>query len=90
MSKLFGGGGRLPGSFPRAGILASSPERAKAKEEQLKAIQDREIEAARKRIREAERLRQGRRASILTSSRGVTEPLGTANRPRASTLLGGG
>lgn len=53
---------------------------------------DPDIESARQRQREAERLRAGRRASIITGGQGVTEPLGSVSRPQAggSTLLGGG
>ena len=52
---------------------------------------DPEIEAARKRQRDAERLRSGRRASMITGGKGVTEPLGSVGRPeaRAANLLGG-
>ena len=52
---------------------------------------DPEIEAARKRQRAAERLRTGRRASMITGGKGVTEPLGSVGRPeaRAANLLGG-
>ena len=52
---------------------------------------DPEIEAARQRQREAERLRKGRRASMITGGQGVTEPLGSVGRPeaRAANLLGG-
>lgn len=51
---------------------------------------DPEIGQARKRQQEADRLRKGRRASILTSSRGVEGGLGSVNRPgaRAAQLLG--
>ena len=57
----------------------------------LPTAADPEIEAARQRQREAERLRKGRRASIITGGKGVTEPLGSVSRPeaRASDLLGG-
>lgn len=43
---------------------------------------DVETEAARRRAREEEQRRRGRRASILTSGRGVTDPPKTARRPR--------
>ena len=84
-----GGSVRAPGAFPRAGERIQSKERAKLKKEQLAQLQDRELEEARRRAREAERLRRGRQASIMTSTRGVTEPLGSVDRPRASSLLGG-
>lgn len=94
MSKIgdvFGGGGGGGEAFSLLsrvpGLLETKRARDAAKK---KAEEDRELEGARKRAREAEKLRKGRQASILTSSRGVTEPLGTANRPRASSLLGGG
>ena len=45
------------------------------------------LEAARRQA-EADRLRKGRRSTILTSRRGVEDKLGTVNRPEASTLLG--
>ena len=48
-----------------------------------------QLEEARQRAREEARSRRGRRASILTSGRGITEPLGTTIRPRAAALLGG-
>ena len=70
-------GGRTPDPPP----LPPIPTRA-----------DPEIEEARRREREAQRLRQGRRAQILTSGAGHTAPLGSSNRPtaRAANLLGGG
>ena len=57
----------------------------------LPTATDPEIEAARKRQREAEKLRQGRRTLMLTGGKGVTEPLGSVGRPeaRAATVLGG-
>ena len=80
---LFGGGSSSDemtfGKFLR--------ERFAAKKRRRDEIQ--EDEEARKRAREAEQMRRGRRASILTSGRGVTEPLGSISRPRASSLLGG-
>ena len=53
-----------------------------------------EISAAAEKQRQIELARRGRRASILTSSRGVEDELGVVNRPRATedrqaTLLGG-
>ena len=53
---------------------------------------DPEIESARQREREAQKLRQGRRSQILTSGAGDTAPLGSSSRPtaRAANLLGGG
>ena len=52
---------------------------------------DPEIEAARKRQREQERLRSGRRASIMSGGQGVASPLGVVSRPegRAAELFGG-
>ena len=70
------GGGGIPDPPP----LPPVPTRA-----------DPEIEEARRREREAQRLRQGRRAQILTSGAGDTAPLGSSSRPeaRAAQLLGG-
>lgn len=82
---LFGGGDGDGGSGRIVGLLKNV--RKKRQTDDTGEIQ--ETEAARKRAREAEQLRRGRRASILTSGRGVTEPLGSAQRPRASSLLGG-
>ena len=53
-----------------------------------------EISAAAEKQRQIELARRGRRASILTSSRGIEDELGVVNRPRATedrqaTLLGG-
>ena len=55
---------------------------------------DSEISAAGEKQRQIELARRGRRASILTSSRGIEDELGVVNRPRATedrqaTLLGG-
>lgn len=57
----------------------------------LPTRKDPEIEAARKRQQQADKLRRGRRSSILTGGQGVTEPLGAVNRPeaRSAELLGG-
>ena len=53
--------------------------------------EDPEISAARKKQRATELRRKGRRSTILTSGRGITDPLGTVSRPEARTseLLGG-
>ena len=53
-----------------------------------------EISAAAEKQRQIELARRGRKASILTSSRGIEDELGIVNRPRATedrqaTLLGG-
>ena len=48
---------------------------------------DPEIETERRRTLVANKLRKGRRSTILTSSAGVQDPV-NASRPRASTLLG--
>ena len=70
-------GGRLPDTPPLPPITTRD---------------DPEIEAARQREREAQRLRSGRRSQILTSGAGDTAPLGSSSRPaaRAANLLGGG
>lgn len=49
------------------------------------------VEAAGDTRRQSELMRRGRRASILTSGRGVQDELGTVNRPqaRAAQVLGG-
>jgi len=49
---------------------------------------DPRIAAAREKQRLVGLKRKGRRSAILTSGRGVKEPLGTVNRPSAQ-LLGG-
>lgn len=51
-------------------------------------MEDPSIAEARKKQADAELRRRGRRASIMTSSRGTEDALGTVNRPRASGLLG--
>ena len=50
--------------------------------------EDPEIAAARQKQIDIDMKRKGRRASILTSARGVEDDLGTVNRPRAAALLG--
>jgi len=50
--------------------------------------EDPEIEAKRKRQLTAEKLRKGRRSTVLTSGRGVQDELGEVSRPRAAKLLG--
>ena len=79
MSKI----GRLLGIKPPTAVAPAPP---------LPTRDDPELEEARRREREAESLRRGRRASIVTGAQGVTAPLGEVNRPQAggSTLLGGG
>lgn len=52
------------------------------------AREDPQIAKAKKDQRAIELKRKGRRSAILTSGRGVKEPLGTVNRPAAQ-LLGG-
>lgn len=70
--------------------LGLAPERQAAPAAPAQSTQvDPAIEATRKRKLAADKLRQGRRASILSSS-GVNEPLGSVGRPqaRAAQLLG--
>lgn len=52
--------------------------------------EDPSIAEAKRKQRQAELMRRGRRASVVTSSRGVEDELGTVNRPeaRAAQLLG--
>lgn len=52
--------------------------------------EDPEIDAARQKARDADLKRKGRKATILTSARGVEDELGAVNRPlaRAAALLG--
>jgi len=61
-----------------AGVTAA--KKAQKVEEQIKAKEERQ--------KEATRVKKGRRATILTSGRGVSDPLGSVARPSA-TLLGG-
>lgn len=76
--RLPGFGGGAPGYQPPPPLPMPKPE-------------DPEIEAARTKQREAEKLRRGRRSSMITGGQGVTEPLGSVGRPeaRAANLLGG-
>ncbi len=67
IAKIFGGG--APKAPPP---LPPLPTRA-----------DPAIEAARKRQQTSALMRKGRRASILTSGRGVEDELGTVSRPEA-------
>ena len=75
------GGGDLKRRLARPIIASAAPASRK----------DPEVEAARRRQQTADRLRRGRRASILTSGRGVEDELGSVSRPSATgaTLLGG-
>lgn len=76
IAKIFGGAPKQAAPTP----LAPLPTRA-----------DPEIAAAKKRQKTADKLRKGRRSSILTSSGGVDDLLGTqVSRPeaRGATLLG--
>lgn len=54
------------------------------------STEDVAIQEVKERARDTEARRRGRRASILTSSRGVEDELGVFNRPRAraAELLG--
>lgn len=82
IAKIFGlGKPKAPPPLPPLQPLPPLPTRA-----------DPEIEAARKRQQTAAKLRKGRRATILTSGRGLEEDkLGTVSRPKARSvkLLGG-
>ena len=76
IAKIFGGKQKLQAPEP----LAPLPTRA-----------DPEIAAAKKRQAEADKLRKGRRSSILTSGRGAEDILGSQiTRPeaRGAKLLG--
>jgi hypothetical protein len=84
LGSLFGGGDE-----GGSGILARiekefGPQLKTARE----AKQRRDLETARRRELVAAQRRKGRRASILPSGAGVTEPLGSLGRPGA-TQLGG-
>ena len=74
---------RLPGFSKSQPAVAALPPVPKP--------EDPEIETARKRLREQEKLRSGRRGSVLTGGQGVTEKRGAVSRPegRAAELLGG-
>lgn len=54
------------------------------------SVEDPEIADARKKQTDTELKRRGRKASIMTSARGVEDELGVVNRPqaRAAALLG--
>lgn len=74
------------------GSLFGGLEKPPAPLPPLPTREDPEIEQARKRAQIAEKLRRGRRSTILTSGRGVEDQLGSVSRPEArggATLLGG-
>lgn len=66
-----------PGPLPAPTPITSKPDPA--------------IAEAKERLRLSERRRKGRRATIVTSARGVQDELGSVSRPqaRAARLLGG-
>lgn len=80
------------GKFKTVGkLLGLAPDKQAAPASLAQSTEaDPAIEATRKRKLAADKLRQGRRASILTSRSGVDEPLGAVNRPqaRAAQLFG--
>lgn len=79
------------GPFPTilGGLLAGDDTPPPAPPPPAPKRTDPEVDEAGRRQREADRLRRGRRATILTSSRGVEDQLGVS-RPeaRGARLLG--
>ena len=76
--------------FPGLGILTPRRDPLPTPPPPPPTREDPEIRKARDTQRTAELRRRGRRATILTSGRGIEDELGTVNRPQArgSTLLG--
>lgn len=71
-----------------AKIFGAKKPRAPEPLPPLPTRKDPAIEDARKRQASADRMRKGRRSTILTSGRGVDDELGNVARPAAK-LLGG-